>query len=262
MEIELLQTELFKTHPRHEQISFREEDHKYIYTDFHTEEQEVWTGVTTLIKKFQPKVDWDAVAFGVAKKRRNLGEVGITKEMVLAEWKKKGTDSAERGTFIHNEIEDWINTGTNEGGYAHVIDRLKELLEIHGLKPVMAEAIVYDETIKCASMIDILCERDNKLVIVDTKTMADGIKFKGHNGKKMLYPFHKHEDCDFTKFSIQVGIYERWLKRKYHCDTDGAYIFHTDGTSGQLHYVKKMDAELDEMYAILTEQTTEKAPWE
>jgi ATP-dependent exoDNAse (exonuclease V) beta subunit len=169
--------------------------------------------------------------------------------------KKEWDDATTYGTKVHKAIENLVNFGVEEEDTYFITDTFMYTMEQHGIKPLVCEFTVYDETIKRASNIDIIGEKDGRLVIVDTKTMAKPIERNSYKGKRCFYPIAHLEQTKFNKHALQVNIYRHWLKTKYGCDVcDFNYVFSFNEASSsivQMIEIPPMDEEINLIYEYL-----------
>jgi len=75
---------------------------------------------------------------------------------------------AERGTLIHREIQDYIESG--ESGFTKECTLFADWLEQNPLEDMKCEQIVHNDT--CAGRFDLLGRRGNKLILIDFKTTS------------------------------------------------------------------------------------------
>jgi ATP-dependent exoDNAse (exonuclease V) beta subunit len=204
-------------HPRNKDIWFDPVSHKYLY-----QYEEFFSGVTSWISQYKQPFKKDVIAGAVA--RRD----GKRKEDVLAEWDEKRDTSAEYGNFAHNAIERWVNKERLLRGQKEYVDLVKMVLKNEDLSPIRAEFVVYDERIKKASPIDLLCtNKEGRLVVVDIKTYEKGVEWTGYKDACMQYPLHDLSDANYYHTSLQTSIYIKWLKEFYNLDVeDYGYILH------------------------------------
>jgi hypothetical protein len=229
--------------PRNADILFDPVAHTYYY-----QYTEVFDGVTGWVGKYKQPFNRDGISFAIA--RRD----GISQQEVLANWEEKRDSSAEYGNFAHDAIERWIKGERRLKGQKEYVDLVKPVLEAEGLKPIDAEFVVYDEDIRKASPIDVLCVREatGKLVVVDTKTYEKGVEWKGYKDAKLLYPLHLLPDANFYHTSLQVGIYIKWLRDKYDADVeDQGYILHLRPPQCSLIKTDNVQKEVELMYEEL-----------
>lgn len=215
-----LKTQILE-HPRNTAIDFDEINHIYTFK----ETGELFKGVTDLIEQFKKPFDSDAVA---SKKTNTLEE----KKLLLAQWENNRKQATQYGTNVHKAIEQYLMTGEIDFEYENEQKKAKELLDNLGLKFIAAEFLIWSNEIKRASSIDILCEKDQKLVIVDSKTMKKEIEYMSFKSAKMKYPLHDVLDCKFYHQSLQVGIYKKILEKEYNMPVSNEnYILHINQPS-------------------------------
>jgi hypothetical protein len=75
---------------------------------------------------------------------------------------------AERGTLIHKEIQDYIESG--ESGFTKECKLFADWLAQNPLEEMKCEKIVHNDT--CAGRFDLLGKRGDKLILIDFKTTA------------------------------------------------------------------------------------------
>lgn len=203
-------------HPRNASILFDETAHAYWY-----QMERRFDGVTGLISKYKKPFDKEAAAMGVA--RRDKRSV----QDVLQDWEDNLNQASEYGKHHHGILDRWVQGQDMTEEEMLICDKVSELLKQNGLNIVASEFVVYDESVGRASPIDLVCERDGKLVVVDYKTNAKGIAFDGYKNAQMLYPFHILPDANYYHYSIQIGIYIKWLRELYGLPVDEeGYILH------------------------------------
>lgn len=184
-------------HKRNNDIVFDEINHTYHYKGIR------FDGVTSWIASFCQPFEKKKIAKKIAKRD------GVEVEEVLREWQ----DANTYGSYVHKTVEDYVNKKT----YTHApeLDMFIEVMEKYGLTPITAEWVIYNEDIKRASPVDLVCEKDGKIVIVDLKTMAKPIQVKAYRNKKMVYPLNNLPDSKYYKQALQIGIYKYWIEKFY-----------------------------------------------
>lgn len=207
---------MFKTklqkHPRHKDISFDKDTHTYTYKG-----EKEFTGVTSLISRYTKPFDRKKVSKAYGRKH------GMSQADVLNLWKRDN----EYGNIVHDAIEDYIINGVIDENVEHELEYFQQAMDEHELKPIGAEVVLYDEDIETASMADIVCEKNKKIVIVDTKTMKNGLKFSSYGNRKMIIPLNHLNDSNYWKYCLQISLYKHWLEKKYEFPVSNSnYIFH------------------------------------
>ena len=154
--------------PRDERISFEESTHTYL-VDGVAE----MTPVSSVVSKFfRP---FDAVYWSL---RKCNGDV-VAAARMSEEWDAKGSSSAQAGTHLHRQIENYLNTGAEpelrcrvsyEGMYVRRSDEVDISREWSFFEafdratvyhPFRTEWCVFDEEAGIAGTIDLLCSRDD-----------------------------------------------------------------------------------------------------
>lgn len=194
----------FLEHPRHKKIHFEPEKHIYTFEDGTN-----FSGVTTTIKQFQKP-------FNAKKQAKSSNgnpyspwyRMGV--ENILRAWKEKGDHSRIVGDTIHDAIEMSIKETKRHPDMDYVQDMFHEKMEEHGIQPITAELVVFNENLRMASPIDVLGAKDNKFVVIDTKSYEDGLTTKTYN--PFLPPIEHLDDSRFNYTSLQVSFYFDWLE--------------------------------------------------
>jgi hypothetical protein len=179
-----------------------------------TDQVSEFVSVTGFVKHYFPVFDAPKVAAGVAAK------TGKPVEQIHADWSRKGTLAAEMGTRVHenqealvsalippNQPRDERERGIMASGWAAV-----DWMRRQGWTLVAAEQIIFSENLGLAGTID-LAMRDEAgaLWILDWKTNEE-IKAEGFKGARALAPISHLQDCDLSRYSLQLSTYERILR--------------------------------------------------
>lgn len=185
------------------------------------------TSVTSFVSKFKQPFEADIIAEKYAKKHN------LKKEDVLSEWKKKGEESCEMGTFIHNIFENYIlgnkiNISEKYPKCNIALKIIDELFKSERLTPVETEFIVYNNEL--AGQIDCIAKNKNEeYFILDWKTNNE-IRFN-NRWQKMLYDFSDLDDCSFNHYSLQLNTYKKMCKDY---DIKKCFIVHLKDDSYQI----------------------------
>jgi len=182
-------------------MKFIESTHKYI-----DEEEKEYAPVTSLLKSFQEKVDWDAVATKKAKKD------GTTKEALLAQWADKRDRAAERGTAYHKQKEEELLGYPNVVGYHTDHSGIKSDADMkleEGL--IYVEKMIWSKKYKVCGTADLVEVVNGKINIKDYKTNEkldfESWKHPRNGSKRLLYPVQHLDDCNFNLYQLQVNCY-------------------------------------------------------
>lgn len=218
--------------------NFVEKAHTYYYQN----QYPVKYSVTQYISRYFPEFDSEKVSANYAKKH------GLTKEEVLADWKRKGDISSISGTLIHSWLENAkrgktfdidLTPAKQASVEKEVEERVNILLPkakafhndtIGKLFPIRLEYTVGIKDI-IAGNIDMLCWNDyaKEIQIWDyknTKEMAQTNYF----GNTCLGPFSWYPDCAYIHYSIQLNTYKAILQRELGVSIGDMYLVHFNYT--------------------------------
>ena len=218
--------------------NFVEKTHTYYYQN----QYPVKYSVTQYISRYFPEFDSEKVSANYAKKH------GLTKEEVLADWKRKGDISSISGTLIHSWLENAkrgktfdidLTPAKQASVEKEVEERVNILLPkakafhndtIGKLFPIRLEYTVGIKDI-IAGNIDMLCWNDyaKEIQIWDyknTKEMAQTNYF----GNTCLGPFSWYPDCSYIHYSIQLNTYKAILQRELGVSIGAMYLVHFNYT--------------------------------
>lgn len=194
-------------HWRDNKVLFREEDHIYIVDGAPLD------SVTTFVKNCFPMFDSEFHA------KRKAEDLGITKEAVLEMWEKKGRESREQGTAMHEKIESYYL------GKPVSTDETFELFRIFAnkiaLKPYRTEWAVYDWDQKIAGTIDFVDYQNGEYIIYDWKKSdkliaKNGLPIKNSQyGVKALPPIENLDDSPYYHYALQLSLYKYILEKNY-----------------------------------------------
>ena len=194
-------------HWRDRNVSFRKTDHLYIVDGIPLD------SVTTFVKNCFPEFNSEFHA------KRKAEALGITKEEVLEMWDKKGRESREQGTAMHEKIESYYL------GKSVSTDETFELFKIFAntitLKPYRTEWAVYDWEQKIAGTIDFVDYQNGAYVIYDWKRSdkliaKNGLPIKSSKyGEKALPPIDNLDDSPYYHYALQLSLYKYILEKNY-----------------------------------------------
>ena len=204
-------------HARDERIVFDPIKHKY-YIDGNPDT----ISVSELIDKFFPEFDSIRAAENL---NPNHELYGLPIAEILCVWKKKGTESADLGTYLHQQIENHykhLPYDSNSKEFGYFLD-FKE--RFAGMNPERTEWRIFDEDHMIAGTIDMLYKKeDNSYYIFDWKRSEKVVNFDGkpkisdpdHFYSKFGFGELKHlTDDSYFKYALQQNIYRHILEKKY-----------------------------------------------
>ena len=146
---------------------------------------------------------------------------GMTDDEIEADWEVNKVDAANRGTWIHWQLELWSN-----GLACHVDAELLRGLRFVGdvLAPLgvrcwATEKEVFGEAEEICGSVDWIghfTDDENALVIVDWKRSKNlSTNLVSAYGKRMRRPLNHLDDCDGCKYALQLGCYAFLLEKYY-----------------------------------------------
>lgn len=215
IEDKLNRTKKFKSVALQDNIAFEDEAHIYHHSKDETGNAE-YISVTTLIDRFFP-FDLDRFIQGKSKKE------GRSEKDVLDEFLKNRDEAAEKGTYLHEQIENFLNGNEYDADskeFAMFKDFYQQVILSKGFQFIEAEKRVLLEEYNVAGTIDALFKKPNRdeYLIVDwkrsKKLVIDG------NPKKYGYGFALSElghldNSSYYKYALQQNIYRYILEQKY-----------------------------------------------
>lgn len=238
-------------HPNRNFIKFDPIKHEYFYNkygDFRkSKDTEKWNGITSIIGEYKQPFDREGISKGVAYRD------GRTQDDVLAEWDKKRDDAIDYGNSVHDALDVLINNGEYREEHTDEIEGVLKILEDLELTPVCGEYVIFDDEIKRASPIDLIClDRFDRLVALDYKTPAKGIEFNGYKDTKMLYPLYNYPDSNYYHYSLQLNIYKDFMDRWGLNFSQESYILYVREKETLAYPPHNLDKEWKEIRKILT----------
>lgn len=234
-------------HWRDDNISFRKADHLYIVDGTPLD------SVTTFVKNCFPEFDSGFHA------KRKAEALGITKEAVLEMWDKKGRESREQGTAMHEKIESYYL------GKSVSTDSTFELFKIFAnkitLKPYRTEWAVYDWEQKIAGTIDFVDYQNGEYIIYDWKRSdkliaKNGLPIKNSQyGEKALPPIENLDDSPYYHYALQLSLYKYILEKNYGITVSKLRlgIFHPSYKKPYVLEMPYLKNEIDTLFGLRSE---------
>jgi hypothetical protein len=188
-------------------LKFSAEEHVYTYN------HRFLSSASSVIKNFTEPFEADKIAGYVAKSR------GITKEQVLQEWEDKKNAACDKGNRVHDYGENHGNYLAGRGTlvppsdlYEEAVLKFWDSVPDH-IYPFHMELQMFSKDLGIAGTADIILynEKTDKFIIADYKTNID--LFKNYKGKKMIAPFNNMLDMPYSKYVIQLSIYQHLFEQ-------------------------------------------------
>ncbi|MBO7194393.1 MAG: hypothetical protein J6V47_08945 [Bacteroidaceae bacterium] len=235
-------------------LSFNEEAHRYTLDG--VEFRSVSNVVGMFFKEF------DAVAISLKKCCGNEVEAAKLREV----WESKGAVASQAGTFLHKQIEDYLNGKQTpdllcdvnyNGNYVKCSDTIDISREWSYFKaferntvyhPFRTEWRIYDADARIAGTLDFVCEcgdgtyeiydwkRSNKIFPDERNPWANGL-----NGLEHL------TDTSYTHYCLQQNLYRYMLEKNYGIKVSrmNLVVLHPELSTFKVVPVPPMERELD-----------------
>ena len=193
-------------HSRDYYISFDEATHIYKVGGITLQ------SVTNIVENCFPKFDAQLHA------KTTAAKMGMTEEEVIAMWERKGKESRELGTAMHQKIESYYQGKDSREDDAFRL--FKVFADKVKLEPYRTEWAVYDTDYNIAGTIDFVDYQDGKYTIYDwkrsDKIIANGMPVKvSKYQEKGLYPLEHLENCAYYHYALQLSLYKFILEKNY-----------------------------------------------
>jgi hypothetical protein len=196
-------------------IAFEDATHKYHHTLDQTGNAE-YISVTTLIDRFFP-FDIDRFI------ERKASKEGITEEDVLNKFLENRDEAAEKGTFMHEQIENFLKGKIYDDDSVEfeLFKKFYNQIVVYmGFEFVEAEKRILSEEYNVAGTVDALFKKPNSndYLIVDwkrsKKLVVDGHpKMYGYG--MALSELNHLDNSSYFKYALQQNIYKYILERDY-----------------------------------------------
>lgn len=213
--------------------------------------------VTTILKSITPEFDKDGVSLKMAER------TGVTQAEILRQWEEKGARSRDKGTRLHQYIEDVMGDRIDPI-LQRVNDRIPEMSAFDqawtklraelDAKMIDQEFVVADQEFGVAGRVDNFMSikppksKTRRCCVFDWKS---GKLDTDNRFERLLFPFDGYDNCKLNLYSIQLSMYRLILERNPgQIQPEGeelsdGYILHLrdDGTY-QLHRAKDFREEI------------------
>lgn len=246
------------SHIRDKNISFFENEHKYIIK---FEPDIKYTSVTTWIHEHFEKFDADNIIKKMMtgmKWKEGHKYWGKTAEEIKNQWNSNRDNVATAGTELHYEIECFNNNNTLQFEYSN-----KELYEIYisdywrvldtkplewryfinfvkdnpELVPYRTEWTVYDEDVKISGSIDMVYKNpDGTLSIYDWKRSKDITRINYFNKFANKSQICHLPDSNFWHYALQLNTYKMILERKYNKKIKDLFLVRLHPDAEEMNY--------------------------
>lgn len=241
-------------------IKFEEAAHKY--TDVAGNN---YISVTTLIKQYVPEFDteywslykaikdvyeeddkfynlkkdaggwenvvdfWKSMSFHSLDKAKKE-QVYRRQQWYKQSWEKKKNEALQKGTQVHKELEQAVETAgtikTKADVPLTVLNTVRSEYASIPLKDgIYAEQMLWLPKLRIAGTADRVEVYDDNIWVHDYKT-NEKIDFRGFRGEKMKGPLSSLENCSYNVYSMQLSLYGYMLETLTGKEIKGLYIYH------------------------------------
>lgn len=210
-------------------ISFEPNEHVYVY-DGSIE----MTPVSTIISQFFEPFD------SIGMSERYAMKYGYDQCEVMEEWDSKGKESREIGTYLHAQIESYLNgipvndktryvyegEFVNEDKMVSIsreLEYFKSFLQDNPICPFRTEWHIFDLEHKIAGTIDLLCRNGSSFDMYDWKRSRKACP----DEKVWRYSINGMShipDISFYHYALQQNIYKYILESNYGIVVGNMYI--------------------------------------
>ena len=213
---------MLNIHETDKKVAFDEPSHTYTF-----EGKLISRSVTTFIAQFFESFESELIAHRMITGKNwprpgYIKECGTpyTKEEILAQWTYIGETASNRGTWMHYNIERYLN------GLSTSVDipELEQFMNFHQdvivsreFKPFRTEWRIVAPDLDLAGSVDLVVQKmDGSYAIIDWKRSKNlPTKMTDSYGKKGKPPISHLPDCDGSKYFLQQNIYKYILEKYY-----------------------------------------------
>lgn len=196
-------------------IKFIDQTHCYL-----NENGDQYRSVTSILKKLEPKKDWEKITRNYAKKHN------LTVEEVKALWQLEKDISIERGKKAHALKEKESLSCSNEVILGIELPVIAPEFESDGVKynnsmkmgdGIYPEVILWLNSSKIAGQADRIEIVNGEINVLDYKSnkKIDMEGFRNYLGEteKLVFPCAHMDNCNFNIYSLQLNMYAYMVKR-------------------------------------------------
>jgi len=218
-------------------IVFLDRTHTYLIDNKASAKYSV-TGLLESLKEPFEKEKWASI---------KGKEFGLTAEEIMWGWDQKNMYSKVLGTIFHGYAENyynnkvvpydkkWVTSQLTPEQHTELRKTLEVLLKQFNnfyndtkeyLIPVKNELVVGDiNNTKICGMVDMLCYNTKKecFEIYDFKTNKE-INYSSKFNKKFLAPLDHLEACEFNTYSLQLGLYKKFIEDHTSIKIENLYV--------------------------------------
>ena len=209
-------------HVNDSRVFFDSMNHEYF-----VDGKKIKYSVTGLIESFFPKFDSDYWSSKKAIERIQIEGGKLTNENIsnvkkdiLMEWEGNRKDAADKGTLLHEKIENFYNN-IEDSIDAPEFTYFKNFIKKYPkLKPYKTEWRIFDDSLSLAGSIDMVYEKDDgDLFLFDWKRSTKIVNGAGHLIESDYdYGFDELShiaDNSYNRYSLQLNLYKYVIENNY-----------------------------------------------
>ncbi len=232
-------------------IEFEKESHRYFV------DGEEYQSVSSFLSDYTFPFEKNEIAKKVSSREK------ISQNEVLEKWNIRRDFSTVRGTEFHLYVETFLNSGRKIEVITPIQKEIKLFHQFwdksNSLKyeVLTTELMVFSREFKIAGTIDCVVQhkRSKNFFIMDWKTNKS-IRTESLYSKKMKPPLSHLDECELTKYSLQMGLYAKILSENTDLSIDNGFIIHFSRELGS-HKVYPI-ADLQEEIKMILKQKQSK----
>jgi hypothetical protein len=144
----------------------------------------------------------------------------FTEEEIKKKWDDIGEYARNQGTWMHYNIERYLNNLTVSPKSTEIPKFLKfydEVILAKGIKPFRTEWRIAAPAFSIAGSVDFVGRfPDGTYALIDWKRAKDlGNNLENKYNKRGKYPLDHLDDCEGSKYYLQLNIYKHILEKYY-----------------------------------------------
>lgn len=235
------------SHPRDRRISFVDSTHTYTLDN---SSKDV-TSCTTFISAFFKPFKADEAITNIMKSEKYLNDptykyFNKSSDQIKKEW----DNSRDAGTFLHGQIEDFLN-GVEVKNESKEYNYFQTFSKDHShLSPYRTEWKIYTEILRISGAIDAVYKdsSDGTFTLFDWKRSP--VSYDNFQNAKE--PIQHLSDNTFNKYSLQLNLYRQILEDRYDVKVKDMFIIelHPDNESYKKIKVPRMESEMSHLFTI------------
>lgn len=178
---------------------------------------------STIIGRFFPEFD------SIYWSNRKASSLGMTANEVAKMWADKGKKARDKGTFLHEQIENYYLGIDYEE--TEEFDQFQNFINDHNdLVPYRSEWRVYDDSLNIAGTIDLIVTNGVNHDIYDWKRSKkvvntfSGQPIEQNQWQQGIGGLSHIDDTSYNRYCLQQSLYKYILEKNYGLTVDNMYL--------------------------------------